>query len=249
MKYFPPSVLVLAAGCGGVTWQMQTGLEAATDALAATALASGSASYVRADATDGEACPAIVREGDELAFTVAVDYGDGCDPTSGLVAARMSGSFTVDYDDRSIEFALDDLSAAGTTIDGTLDGSAFGTALDALMVVLDTVLTFGTGGAPADLVQSVVTDFSARGGTLSSDTHFVSGEREFDATAADVALDFADVWGACPLPHGGDITVTLEAGVVEVAFLEDTPSTGDVEVTFDDRTRTMDLCAYASALY
>ncbi len=249
------SIVLLFTACRGaddpadestpLSPEEEQALEAANDALAASLFATDSASYVLAQPTRA-VCPAIAKDGTITDFVVTVDYGDGCTPSSGLVAAEMSGGLAVAYATQQVDVTFDSLAADETSVDGWITGAYVAVGLgDGATITLDSELDFATVTTEQSLTAEIGSVGVVVDGTASVDSTEGSASSTIDA----VSMDYLDIWAACPLPHGGSITVDVDGDEISVTFLEDTPQTGEVEVSFNAFTTTTTFCPYASALY
>lgn len=231
---------------GSITPEMETGATATSDALSAALVAGQSASFAAAESTRAT-CPVVTKDGTLASFVVTADYGEGCEPTSGVLPGPVSGAVSVAYESRAVTVGFDEWTVDGAGVDGTVVGTASGVSLQGLELTLDTDLAFTT---PATAVQSLVVAFGPTDVVVDGAADVETPEYVASTSTEGVALAYEDVLvAACPLPHAGVATVESDGHTVTVTFDEETPATGTVTVTYDGRSAEVPLCDYAGTLY
>jgi len=249
------AISLLAAGCGdepGADAQgeaidaeiTQAALQASSDAIGASLVTIESARLVaEVDSQGGASCPEVSREGGVTEFEVSADYGEGCTPDSGIVSSEVSGDVTVGYSDRALSVSFGDLAANGNRLDGEVVGAYEGASGGSVSLTLEVDLTAVI--APETLhLQEVIT--SGLGTTeLSLDgsatLDYASGST-YALEMSGLAMTYADLAGACPLPYAGAVAVDIDGTEATVTFSARSPQTGEVEVTVGRITTTTNLC-------
>ena len=192
-------------------------------------------------------CPAVARSGGLSEFTVVVDYGEGCSPTSGI-AETVSGSFTLDYAAGALTVSFDDLTADGRSIDGYVAGSYAAVDRGGVDLALESDLVFDAEAGEVWTRHEADVGLTLDDVTVDGAWSLLSPEVEADTLAEGIAFHAEDLVGDCPLPYAGTYTVTMDGETVSVAFDEDSPQDGTAAVSYRGRTYEVNLCELAGAL-
>ncbi|MBT3221014.1 MAG: hypothetical protein HN348_18165 [Proteobacteria bacterium] len=249
-KFLICSIAVAALGCNKKpTAEMEEAAQATNDAIALILISAESASHV----TDGRRdaiCPAISSDGTLTDFTVTVDYGEGCTPTSGLWLAEVSGAYDVSYADETLSVAFDDFSSIECAISGDISGSYDGVGLQGVALTLNTDLTGTCGSYEATLdVDDLTADIAPTKASLDGDTSLTSSDGSFGLNFGDLTFVYDDFWGECPLPSSGTVAVSIDDITVTITFSDTSPESGEVEVQQGRKKVTLNICEYAEYWY
>ena len=242
-------LIIAVAGCKKPTPEMEEAAQATNDAIALVLISVESASHV----TDGRRdaiCPTVTSDGTLTDFTVTVDYGEGCTPTSGLWLAEVSGGYDISYANETLTVDFDDFSSVECGIDGDISDSFSGTSLQGVALTLNTDLTGTCGSYEAALeVDDLTAEFGLTDASLDGDTSLTSSDGSYALEFGDLTFVYDDFWGECPLPSSGTVTVVVDDVSVVFTFSESSPESGEVEVKQGKKTRTINICEYVEYWY
>lgn len=231
------------------TEEMLDAVVVTNDLISSNLVAAESASFVAAEETRDGFCPSVSKDGGLLDFTVLVDYGEGCTPTTGLVPYEMSGALSVAYASQTLDVTFDELTCEGASVDGTITGSYAGASFsDGVEITLTTDIEMGWLDWPVELTEDFTAGIGPSTASLEGTGSLVNPSGSYAIGVTDLEFDYVDVWATCPLPNSGTIDVDVNGVSVSVTFDEDSPDDGTVEVSQGKKSVDIPLCDYVMYL-
>lgn len=182
-------------------------------------------------------CPVVsftATQGDALTLGLSIDFGTGCTPTGSTAVCSGEAAGTYTLVSNTIDASFANLGCDGNTLTGDAVVTA---SVDSSGVELNGSWTLGfnhdnventTGGYGTSIydAQNARTSIPTFIGTLTE------GAETYSATLSDVELSY-DTYGNF-IPYAGEGTVSnADLRSITVRFNENSPSTGDVEISVD----------------